>query len=198
MLLKNWTKSTRSSRNVMLAALVLIGAITVYNWIVAPHANYLLAAQRHASVIGELAKKNRIINNNVAIKNKKLKELQEKFSQVHTALFDPIEAKEFFSDIQAVSEEANCVIQSLNFLQTDSALKAKRSKAGSYITVNRATLSVVGSYKNIIALMNKLQDRLRQVWIDSISIKSIRNNPDQLECDVIITVYAIQNEEMLP
>lgn len=192
MLLKNWTKSTHSSRNVMLAALVLIGTIAVYNWIVAPHAGYLLAAQRHRSVISKLTEKNQIINNNVAIKRKKLKELREKFRQVHAALFDPIEAKDFLSDIQAASEEANCTMQSLNFSQTDSALKAKQSKAGSHITANRATLSVVGNYRNLVALMNKLQDGLRQVWIDSISIRSIRNNPDQLECDMTVTVYVIQ------
>lgn len=195
MLSKNWTKSTYSSRNVMLAALVLIGAIAVYNWIVAPHRNYLLAAQRYESAAGNLLKKNQTIINNITIKKKKLEELREKSKRIHTKLFDPIEAREFFSNIQGISEETNCIISSLNFSQTDSALDAKRSKAGSYITAKRVTLSVVGNYRNIVALMNKLQDCLKQVRIDSVSIRSISNNPEQLKCDMTITIYTVQDRE---
>ena len=62
MLFKGQTISIHFSRNVMLTSLVLIGTIAFYNWVVAPHRNYLLAAQRYASVTADLVKKNQIIN----------------------------------------------------------------------------------------------------------------------------------------
>lgn len=195
MLLGNWTKSARSSKNVVLAALALIGIIAVYNWIVAPHANYLMAAQRYKSVTDVLAKKNEIISKDVIVKRKELEESQDEFEQVRTSLFDPIGAKEFFSDIEVMAEDTNCIVRSLNVSQTGSALKAGQSKASSYITANRATLSVVGNYGNIVALMSKMQDRLEQVRIDSISIKLISSDSNQLKCDMTITVYVIWNEE---
>ena len=198
MLLEKWTKSARSSKNVMLAALVLIGMIAVYNWIVVPHANYLIAAQRHKSVIDVLAKKNEIISKDVIVKRKELEELQGELEQVRISLFDPIGAKEFFSDIEDMAEDTDCIIHSLDVSQARSALKADRSKASSYITANRATLSVVGNYRNIVALMSKLQDRLEQVQIDSVSIKLISSNSNQLKCDITITVYVIQNKESPP
>ncbi|MBW8040627.1 MAG: hypothetical protein FVQ85_11560 [Planctomycetes bacterium] len=195
MLPKNRIKSIRSSRNVLLAALVIIGAITIYNWFVAPPANYLWAVQRYNSVAGDLAKKNQLISKNIAIKKNKFGELHEKFKHVHTKLFDPIKAKGFFSDIQVVSEEANCVVLSLKFSSTASMLKADPSEKNSYITAQRANLTAKGTYVDITALMNKLQDRLEQVRIDSISIKTTRGNSGQLICDMNITIYVMQNKE---
>jgi len=55
----------------MLAALVLIGVIAVYNWLVVPHRNYLLAAQKYESAAGNLARKNRVIAKNMKVKTKK-------------------------------------------------------------------------------------------------------------------------------
>jgi len=196
MLSQNQIKAIRSSKNVVFAALVIIGAITLYNWIVTPHVNHLRAAQKYASVADKLAKKNQIIYNNVAIKKKELEELQEKFKHIHIKLFEPVKAKEFFSDIQAMAEETNCVIYSLNFSPTDPALDAGKLEISSHITANRATLSAVGNYKDIVALINKLQGRPKQVWIDSISIEPISSNSEQLKCDITVTIYVIQGERL--
>jgi hypothetical protein len=196
MLLENWKKSACFSRNAVLAALVLIGIIAVYNWIVVPHANYLMAAQRYRSVIDVLAKKNEIISKDVMIKKKELEKLQDEFEQVCAS---SVGAEEFFSDIEVMAKGTNCIIHSLNVSQTGPPAflrkqKGGQSKAGSYITItaNHATLSVVGNYGNIVALMSKLQDCLKQVRIDSLSIKLIDSDSNQLECDIAITVYVIQ------
>lgn len=198
MLLGNLTKSTCSSRNLVLTTLVLIEAIAVYNWVVAPHTNYLLAAQRYESVAGELAKKNQIISNNVPIKEKELKDLKEEFERIHTRLFDPAEARKFFSDVQTMLKKASYVTYSLDFSPADSAPASNLSEADSFITANRARLSVVGNFGNIVALMNKLQDGLKQVWINPVSIKSIGGSSGHLKCDATITVYVIHNKEKPP
>ena len=194
MLLKNQIKSIRPSKNVMFAAFVVIEAIALYNWIVTPHLNHLQAAQKYESVAHKLAKKNLIISTNVKIKRKKLEELQEKFEHIHIKLFDPVKAKEFFSDIQAMVEETNCIIYSLNFSPTDSAPDAGQSKVNSHITANRAILSVGGGYKDIVALINKLQGRSKQVWIDSIGIEPVSRNSDLLKCDITIAIYVIYSK----
>jgi len=194
MLSQNQIKAIRSSRNVVFSALVVIEAIALYNWIVRPHVNYLRAAQIYESVADKLAKKNQIISNNVTIRRKEHKELKERFEHIHIKLFDPVKAKEFFSDIQAMAEETNCVIYSLNFSPTDSALEAGQ-EVSSHITANHAILSAVGNYKDAVALINKLQGRSKQVWIDSISIEPISNNSEQLKCDITVTIYIIHSKE---
>ena len=194
MLSKNWTKSTPSPRNIAFAALVLMGAIAVYNRVVAPHANYVLAAQRYESVANKLIRKKQAIIDDVKIKKNELEGLEEKLEQMRTNLFEPIEAKEFFSDIEVMSESANCIIYSLDVSQTRSALKAERSGARGYITANHAKLSVVGSYRSIVMLMNKLQGSPRQVWIDSVSIGPISNSSEQLKCDITIVIYTTEEK----
>ena len=195
MLSKNWTKLTPSPRNIAFAAFVLMGAIAVYNRVVAPHANYVLAAQRYESVANKLTRKKQAIIDNVKTKKKKLEGLEEKLEQMRTNLFEPIEAKEFFSDIEVMSEGANCTIYSLDVSQTRSALKAERSGARGYITANHAKLSVVGSYRSIVMLINKLQGSPRQVWIDSVSIGPISDSSEQLKCDITIAIYTTEEKE---
>jgi len=194
MLSQNPIKSIRSSKNAVFAALVIIETIALYNWIVTPHVNYLRAEQRYESAIDELAKRNQTINNNVTDKKKELEELQEKFKYIRIKLFDLVKAKEFFSDMQAMAEVTNCVIYSLNFSPTDSALNAGKLEVRSHITANHATLSVVGAYRDIVALINKLQGRSRQVWIDSISIEPVGSNTNQLRCDIVVTIYVIHDK----
>lgn len=198
MLLDNLTKSTRSSKNVALVTLILIGVIAVYNWLVAPHRNYLLAAQKYESTVGNLAKKNHIIAKKVKNKTKELDRLQEKFRQAHARVFDSTEARRLFSDIPAFTQEAGCVVDSLEFLSGGLESKKKQPGKNSGINTQRAKLSVLGSYGGIAVLMNKLQERDEQVRIDSVTVKPIRRGSSRLKCDMTIAINVIQNKERGP
>jgi len=131
----------------------------------------------------------------VKTKTKELTELQEQFKQICTRFFDPIETKEFLSNIQTVAEDSNCTVSSLNFSQTGSVPRTGQPETSSYITLNRATLIVVGNYGSIVTLISKLQDRLKQVRIDSLNIEPISNNSALLKCNLTITIYMLQNKE---
>ncbi len=191
MLLRNKTKTTGPSRKVMFISLVLIGSMAVYNWFVAPHRNYVLAAQRYEAITGELEKKNEILSSTVTNKRKGLEEIQEEFLLGRSKLFDSASAKEFFDSIHAISKASNCIFETLTLSQAKSATMQKGSKSSSRITTHSATLAVLGSYSNISKLMNKLQDRPEMVSIDSVSIAPKRKNYVQLKCNMTITVYVI-------
>jgi len=188
MLSEHWTKSTRSARTTFFGAFVLIGIIAVYNWIIAPHRIYLQAAQRYESTMTNLAGKNQIIGNELTTKGKELKELQEKFKQSCSRLFNPVEAGEFFSNIQTGADQVNCILSSLTF-------SSARPETDGYITAQRATLSLLGGYENILALMHKLQDGPKQVCIDSVKINSDEQDSVQLECGMTVTIYVIHKKE---
>jgi hypothetical protein len=198
MLSENQIKSIRSSKNIVFAVFVVIEAIALYSWIVTPHLNSLRAAQKYDSVADKLAKKSQIISTNAKLKEKKLGQLQEESKYIYVKLFDPVKAKEFFSDIQAMAEQTNCIIYSLNFLPTDSAISAGQPKISSCITAHRVIFSVGGGYKDIVALINKLQNRSKQVWIDSISIQPVGGSSELLKCDMSIAIYVIYAEGKHP
>ena len=198
MLLKHLKNTTDSQRIVFLAVLVLIGTIAVYNWIVAPHRNYLLAAQRYESAMSDLEKKKGIINNNLKIQKNELGKLQEQFNDNLKMFFDPLEARDFFSGIKAVTEKAGCVMYSLTFSSANSTSGKSKLKTDNYIIERGANLSIMGGYGNIEALMNQLQNGSKYVRIDSVRISSDKENPGYLKCDTNITIYEIQRKDNRP
>jgi len=195
MLIDNLAKLSRSSRNTVSASLIIIAVIAMYNWTVAPQAKYMLAAQRYQFVVGGVAMQNKVIGRKVGAKKEKLKGLQERFNQLRSTLFTPEQAKQFFSDLQAISEESGCVVHSLNIVTGKPASENEQSQDASDIVPKSATLSVVGVYENIMKLMEKLQVRTQEVWVDSLRIKLFDYESAQPKCDITITVYTVEGEE---
>ncbi len=195
MLVDNLAKLNRPSRNALSAALIIIAAIALYNWMVAPHATYLFAAQQYESVVGSVAKKNKIISNVIGVKKKKLQELSEQFAQLRCTLFTPDEAKEFFSDLRVVCEGAGCTVHSLKFILMESSSQQKQFEDASGAVVNSAMLSVTGVYSNVIELVEILQKRTQKVWIDSIEMVALDGDSAKLNCDMAITIYTIHSKE---
>jgi len=161
--------------------------VAVYKWTIAPHTNYLLAAQRYDVTLDGIASKNKFIETNIGVQQKKLGKLQKKFEQLNSRLFTPARATEFFSDIQSAAEDAGCQISSINF---SSANRGNRAKATN-VYVKQAKLDIIGSYENITKLIRKLQNRSQQVKVNTISIKPIRGITGKLECDAVIVIYIL-------
>ena len=196
MLVDNLTKLSRSSRNAVSASLILIAALAMYNWIVAPRTNYLSAAQRYKFVIDNVVKKNKTIDNRVNIRKKKLQELREQSAQLQGTLFTSDQAREFFSDLQAISEETGCIVYSVNLITNNpNPNKDGQLQDTAGIVTKSAVLSVVGVYKNIIKLIERLQSRTQKVWIDSVKVQALNNNSDLPRCDIAITICALTDKE---
>jgi len=195
MLPENWKELAQSSRNAVFATFVLIAMIAAYNWIIAPHRNYLRASQQRESVTNHLTKKVQLVRNNLKIKTKQLERMEEQFSLIRSRFFDLDEARSFLSDIQTLTTQANCTLSSMDFSPVKSQFKGTRSEADGGITANRAKLTIAGRYKNLVALIDKLQARPQWVLVDTISIASIPEDPGQLRCEASIMIYVIHDEE---
>jgi hypothetical protein len=195
MLINNLAKLSHSSRNAVSISLIVIAALGMYKLIVAPHANYLFAAQRYGFVVDDVVKENKVIDNKVKIKKKKLQELQEQHVELQNTLFTPDKAREFFSDLQVISEETGCIVYSLNLLNSKKNTKNRQPKQTAGVVTQSALLSVVGVYKDIPKLIQRLQARTQKVWVDSVKIQTLDGSSSQARCDITITICAIENEE---
>ena len=194
MLIDSLAKLNSTSRNATSAALVIIVTIAVYNWIVAPHVTNLYAVQRYESVVDDVVKKNKILSSAVRTKKKKLEQLHEQFVQLQSSLFMVDEAKEFCSDLQAISVQAGCTVYSLNLVTSE-----QNSEDASGIVTESAVLAVIGGYDDIVALVKRLKARPQEVWIDSIRVTSLDEASDELvKCDMTITICTIQDKEAKP
>ena len=189
------TKLNRFLRNLLLSGGVLVVGVATYGWLIEPHLEYISSMKQNKKAIGKLEGSHGDLTKNVAALKKELAKLRQDFDNIDAALFDPVKANEFFSDLQVLSEAQNCLQNSLTFMHTTSAPRADLSAAqGTYIIPKRATWNVVGAYKDLAALMNTLQNNAKQVWIDSLSIRPISNS-DMLNCEATITLYVIYNKE---
>ena len=151
MQLDDIAKFKRSYRTAFLAALAVITVTGMYNWIVNPHTNALFAAQHNRKALEKFADKNRDMGNIVEAKKQELEKLKEEFSRFSGAFFTKKEAKEFFSDLQPISQEHGCMVNSLNLLKESPG--GKKGDAG--IVPEGAILSIYGTYGNIIRLLER-------------------------------------------
>jgi len=189
------SKLNRFLRNLVLSGGVLVVAVVTYGWLIKPHLEYISSMNQNKKAIRKLEQSHTDLTENVAALKKELAKLQQDFENIDAALFDPVKANEFFSDLQVLSEAQNCLQNSLTFMHTTSPPRADMSAAqGTYIIPRRATWNIVGTYKDLAALMNTLQNNAKQVWIDSLSIRPISNS-DMLNCEATITLYVIHNKE---
>jgi len=196
MSVKHLAKLNRSTRNATLALLIVIASLAMYSWIVAPHATYLSTAQGYESVMSNLIKKNKLISNEVKVKRKKLQKLHEQSAQLQSTLFTSDKASEFFSDLQAISEETGCMVHSLNLISDKPNPKDKQAEDSSGVATKSAVLSVVGVYKDIARLIKRLQARTQKVWIDSIKVLTLEYSSDRPRCDITITICVITDKEI--
>jgi len=191
--LSSYTKLRYSSKNAVLVVAVFVAAVAFYNHFVAPHRNYLRAAQTYQELAGVLNKRSKIITGHVGAQKKELQQLQHKSQLIDRGLFDDVEAKQFFSSIQTFAEQTKCIINSLKFPQDGRLSGASSPSEGPYVEASHVTLNVTGGYRNIVALINKLQGRPEQVWIDPLRIRLVSDG--LLSCDMTITIYVRYNKD---
>jgi Tfp pilus assembly protein PilO len=195
MLIDNLANLNRSTRNTVFTVLIIIATIAIYDWIVAPHVTCLFASQEYESAVSKAVEKNKITAREVEAKTKKLEELYRQLAESRSILFAPDEAKAFFSDLQAVAEEAGCTVHALNLIGSGPSSRDKqKTEDTSGITANGATLTVSGQYDSISRLVEKLQNHTKKIWMDSFKIETIKSDSAQLKCDMTITVYTIQDK----
>ena len=72
--------------------------------------------------------------------------------------------------------------------------KENQPEDTSGIVTNSAVLSVIGFYKDIPRLIQRLQARNQKVWIDSIKVLTVEYNSDRPRCDITITICEIQDK----
>jgi Tfp pilus assembly protein PilO len=196
-LIDDLAKLNSGLRNAISAVLVIITAVVLYNLVVAPHVVYLSSVKKYETVLSELVNTSRVARSSVRIKKKKLKELSGRFVNLQNALFAVKEAKEFFSDLQAISEQAGCAVYSLNFITGGQRSEAGQSEDASGIAANSAVLSVIGGYNDLIKLLERLKARPQKVFIDSFKMAGHNDGSGRLRCDMTVKIYTIQDKETL-
>ena len=192
MLVDNLAKLSSSTRKATSASLIVIAIYAMYNWMVTPQATYLSSARGYESAMDKVVVQNNAIVKQVEMKKKELQVLRENSTQLQSVLFASDQAREFFSDLQVISEQAGCVVNSIN-LVTEKP-NPENERLG--IVAKSAALSVLGVYNDIAKLIERLQTRTQKVWIDSIRMQTLDESSDKVICDLTITICQITDKDI--
>jgi hypothetical protein len=191
----NLAKLNTASRNGISAALVVVTLVAMYNWTIAPQLTWLRAEQQYEAAVSDVARKCAVTSEALGKKQTKIEELRQEFTQLQNTVFTSEAAKEFFSDLQVISQEVGCTVYSLNLVKNQQDPQRKKTEKPQGIVTSSAALSVIGVYPNIIKLIEKLQGRPQKVWIDALKMKTVGGELQQLKCDMTITICTFPDKE---
>ncbi len=188
-------KLRRSHRRAMLLAVVLIAALGLYRWILAPYGSQLLAAEKYNYTLGSILRKTGHLDETLTAKKAKLEKLNAESDRLRNELVNTREVRGFFASLPALANSVGCVIQSVNADPEQRRGSENQTQDSSGIVANKTAVSITGGYGNIIRLLEELQAYPRKIWIDSVMIETDRN-AGKLKCRLNLTLYCADIMEM--
>ncbi len=194
MLVDKIVQLERSHRRVLLIALVVVAAVGLYRWILAPYNGQLLAAQQYESALDSAIHKTDVLSTTLKAKRAKIEELTRESARLRDRLFTPGEARNFFAFLPAVAHRAGCAIQSVSSVPEQRGGSQSQPEDSSGIIGKKAVVTVIGGYNNIVGFLNELQTAERKVWIESVKLGT-GDNLGKLKCQVVLTIYCIDSLE---
>ena len=180
-----------SHRRVLLAALVVVAAVGLYRWILAPYSGQLLAAQEYESTLDRVIHKVDVLGTTWETKKAKVEKLTKESVRLRNELFTPGEVRDFFASLQVNAQQAGCVIQSVSSGRGGSQNQPEDSSG---IVSRGAVVTVVGGYGDIVGFLKGLQTSEHKVWIDSVKLET-GGGVGKLKCQVVLTIYCINSLE---
>jgi Tfp pilus assembly protein PilO len=180
----------RSHRRVLLIALAAIVVFALYRWILAPHTNQLLAAQRYNSSLDAAIRKADFMRTAIENKKTKIEELTKESDRLRNQLFTQNEARRFFASLPSVVAQSGCAVLSVSAV-SDAQQNTQNDTPA--IAAKKAIVNIIGGYNGITGFLGALQDYEHKVWIESVKIDA--GGAGKLKCQVLLTVYCIERVE---
>jgi len=196
MLIEKVAKSSRETRIIVSLSTIAIVAIATYNWIVSPQTNCLYAAKQYEVMVDNAGKKSTVIKNRTHVRKIEIEKLSEEIKKTQDSFFSPGKAKEFFFDLDLVSRQCKCSIDSLNFIEPKITNPEEEKPQGG-VTSKNAIISISGKYGNIVEFFRKLGAYSQRISVNNLVIENAGRQNEDVICYMTITIYLIDDKEKL-
>ena len=191
---KSFIKYDGSKSGVVLTGLVLIGAVGMYSWIVAPHVDYLRAVQKYEPVLDDIVKEKSELQDMLVVRREMLEKINTQFGDMSGTLFTYPQARELPQEFENVAEQYECSIATVDFSDEPVSIFGEDGSARPIDAVE-AQVSLVGHYNGLTAFIKRMQEKDRKIWLHSLEMRVLEENGDRLACDLALTIYVIQEKE---
>jgi hypothetical protein len=186
--IRRYPKAARSASSV---ALLAIGVLALYNWVLAPHVGYLHAVQRLGPVVGRVTQERERICRTLDGKVEQWRTLQQDKAELEEGVFTVEQAKAFVRGLLPLVEETGCVVLRADFNPDTRTQRLDEPNLPVVIEVSRMNLDVLGRPDQVSALFQRLRDSRPRAWIDSCQCDFSGGDAGQVECSLALALCTI-------
>jgi hypothetical protein len=185
----------KGARNAFSAALVGIGVLALYNWVLAPHVGCLHAMQQWGSALQRVAEERDRICSTLDAKVSRWKALQGEAAELGQGVFTVEGARVFVRDLLPLVEATGCAVVLADF--TGKGKAERRDEPNAPVALEASPLHLVasGTPDRVSALLQRLVDHRPRVWIDSCQCDFSEGQTEAVECSLVLTLYTIRQRQ---
>ena len=175
------------------AALLLVGVLVAYGWILAPHLNCLHAMQKLEVAVGRVSEEKERIAGTLEAKVRQRHALQEELAQCQQGVFPADQARTFLRSLLPLVEETGCTVVTADFIGKDRPVRIEDPNGPLVIEADPVSLEVEGPSERIQALLQRLRDHRPKIWVDSCQVDFPAQDSGPLACHLALTFYTVTN-----
>jgi len=177
-----------AARHAFSAALILIGVLALYRWVLAPHVTYLHAMQRFGSVVDRVAEEHDRISDARAAKLRHWRSLREERARLEEGVFTAVGARAFARGLLPLVEEVGCLVVAADFAGPGRAGRSREADAPAGIEMMHVNLAALGQPDQVSALLQWLGEHRPRVWIDSCRGDVSDGQAGRVACTLTLTL----------
>jgi len=181
----------KAARNASSAALLAIGLLALYNWVLAPHVGYLHAVQRLRPVVDQVTEERERICSTLDEKVGQCRTLQQDMAELDEGVFTGDRAKTFVRGLLPLVEETGCAVARADFGSDAKVERFGDPNLPVVIEVSHMNLDVLGQPDQVSTLLQRLRDSRPRAWIDSCRCDFSGGEGGQIECNLVLALYTV-------
>jgi hypothetical protein len=185
----------KATRNASSAALIVIGVLALYNWVLAPHLGYLHAMQEFGSVVNRVAQERDRICSTRDSKVSRWHTLQRELAELEEGVFTADQAKTFIRGLLPLVEETGCAVIMADFIGGGKTTRIEDPNQTVVIAVSHLNLDALGQPDQVSALLQRLRDHRPRISISACQFDFSDGGSGQVECHLALVVYALENRK---
>ncbi|UCD50906.1 MAG: hypothetical protein JSW27_25700 [Phycisphaerales bacterium] len=190
-------KLTQGQENALFGALLLVGLLAAYAWVLSPHLAFLRASHQYGRAMHMRLNASETVNDDLACQRETLQTLRAERAAFSDLAFSAEGAKKFHNDLQTWCGEAGLDVMSLGYGNDESLAAYGARQASSAMVFRSATMTLHGAYGGMVALLETLQSRPQKIWVAGFQMTTLPSKPGWLACDMTVSIcvdYEKENE----
>jgi len=186
---------TQGQENALFGALLLVGLLAAYAWVLSPHVAFLRASHQYERAMHMHVSASDTVNDDLADQRGTLQTLRAERTAFSDSAFSPAGAKRFHNELQTWCRQAGLEVISLGFGNDESLAAYGARQANSAMVFRSATMTVHGGYGGMVALLETLQVQPQKIWVEGFQMTTSSSKPGSVACDLTVTICVDYDKE---